>query len=164
MSRLALIILPLVLSACTSTQLKIASQDATAASVAGGQIAVASASKPDLAALQKPCADFTATTAAAKVQTGGGAKTTVGYIAAPGQAFCRIVAQGQVPDNADSNTQHWLGVLTDTINTVKALAPLAEVALSLADAEPSTGVYDEHAVSWLVYYGKVDTFQPSSFK
>jgi len=118
-----------VLAGCTAPQMQKASQDASIVATAGAQIAVNDASKPDLATLQKGCDAFNATVAASTPVVQGGAKTTEGYVAAPGQAFCKIVQAGAVPANADSNSTNWLNVLATTISTVKALAPLAVALL-----------------------------------
>jgi hypothetical protein len=114
-----------ILAGCTSPQMQQASQDASV--VATG--AVNDARKPDLATLQKGCDAFNAVVAASTPVVQGGAKTTEGYVAAPGQAFCSIVQAGQVPSNSDSNSVPWLNVLATTISTVKALAPLAVALL-----------------------------------
>lgn len=132
MKREYAIILPLVfLTGCSSQQMAESSAAATQVATAAAQLEQA-AGKPSLADLQTDCAGFDATAGAVKTVAAGGAKTTVGYIAAPGQAFCKIVENGQMPDNADSNSTPWLKDLETAINTAKALAPLAEVALALA--------------------------------
>lgn len=118
-----------VLAGCTTPQMQQASQDASIVATAGAQIAVSDASKPDLVTLQKQCDAFNAVVVTSAVVTNGGAKTTAGYVAAPGQSFCEIVKKGAVPANADSNSMNWLNVLATTIETVKALAPLAVALL-----------------------------------
>ncbi len=73
--------------------------------------------------LQKACAVVTTAAQTADATLTGGAKNTADKVAAPGLAFCAIVAAGAIPSNTDSNSVNWLtNSIAGAISTVTALA------------------------------------------
>lgn len=112
-----------VLSACSSQQLSTSSAIATDLAPVAGEIAVAKASQPQLADLQGLCDKNDATMADANVVLGSGAASTAQKVDAPLDAFCRVVKQGKVPANADSNSIPWgQTAIIAAIQTIVALA------------------------------------------
>lgn len=73
--------------------------------------------------LQKACAVVNTAAQTADATLTGGAKNTADKVAAPGLAFCAIVAAGALPSNADANSVNWLtNSIAAAISTVTALA------------------------------------------
>jgi hypothetical protein len=109
------------LSGCAGSSGQTAETIATNAAPIAGQIAVATASAPQLADMQKMCADEDVAKAASLLLPAS-AQTVANQVAAPLDGFCGPVKQGKTPSNADGNTINWGGIIVASLNTINALA------------------------------------------